>query len=196
MKDKTEGEKIFELFCSTNGIHFRKVPESAQPTPDYEVETEAGLVMFEIKQIDKSKGFNEEVKTREVGSHVRAKIGEARKQAQAAFAEGKPFVLLLFNNLDPLQLFGTEQHDFIAGMHGDMTIQINRDGSILDSFYGRNGKLRADKNTSFSAVGHIINRSKIIQVEIFTNPYAQLPLPTLSNCFCVSKVEIDAANGN
>ena len=49
-------------------------------------------VFVEIKQIDDDTDFRGEVKSRTVGSHVRAKINEARKQAKTAASEGAGFL--------------------------------------------------------------------------------------------------------
>jgi hypothetical protein len=75
-----------------------------------------------------------------VGEHVRTKISDrrTRKQIQSASKQGKPTVLLIFNNLDPAQLFGTENHDFEHAMYGEHTVVIDRNsGKIVGSFRGQ-----------------------------------------------------------
>jgi hypothetical protein len=62
-------------------------------------------------------------------------------------------VLLIFNDRDPLQLFGTENHDFEHAMYGELTLTIEGDsGKIVDRFHGQNKSFQKRKNTSFSAV--------------------------------------------
>jgi hypothetical protein len=131
------------------------------------------------------------VSTRTVGSHVRKKIAEARKQVQAGSNAGCPSVLLIHNDLDPLQLFGTEPHDFLAAMYGEMTLLLQR-GEIKDSFYGRNSRLREDQNTSFSAVGHLVDCADGPRVHLFENVYARVPLdfPSLPACVNVTRITI------
>jgi hypothetical protein len=43
-------------------------------------------------------------------------------KVQYGAKQGIPSVLLVYNNLDPLHLFGTEDHDFIAAMYGEYTL--------------------------------------------------------------------------
>ena len=191
MSSITEGESIFERFCAYNAVPCRRVPTSSCPTPDYEIDTGAGIVFVEIKQIDSSHGFDAEFKTRTVGSHVRAKIGEARRQAQTTAGSGSPFVLLIFNNLDPMQMYGTEAHDFLAAMHGDLTVQFNQRTDHSNTFHGRNAKLGQEKNTSFSAIGHLFVRRGNPSIELYTNPHAKHPLPAMPASMVVTRIEID-----
>ena len=53
-----------------------------------------------------------------MGDHIRSKIAEARRQVQYGAKQGIPSVLLVYNNLDPIHLFGTEDQDFISAMYG------------------------------------------------------------------------------
>ncbi len=116
MTIKTESESIFEEFCNLNKLQWQKIPERNLPTPDYKVTLNTQTVIFEVKQIDKGENFTETAGSRTVGNHVRAKINEARNQIKAASREQLPAILLIYNNLDPMQMFGTESHDFITAM--------------------------------------------------------------------------------
>jgi len=176
MTKRTVGEFTFEEFCSSCSIPFERVKEGSQPTPDYKISLSGTLVFVEIKQIDKDENFESAVKgSRTVGSHVRAKINEARDQMKTACAGKAPAVLLIYNNLDPLQMFGTEPHDFVSAMYGDHTVVLTESG-ITDSFHGRNKSFREGKNESFSAVGAMYRRQAGIRVEIYENVFARHPL--------------------
>lgn len=186
MSKETLSEIIFEEFCVKENLVFDKIPVSTEATPDYKIIVGNDAVIFEIKEIRADKRFQEEgVSSRKPGQHVRAKIHEARKQAKASSKQDKPFVLIVYNNLDPWQLFGTESHDFIVGMYGDMTLLFDKSNNALDSFYGKNKSLALEKNTSFSAVGHMIKRESI-SIILYENPYAKNKLPILPSCFCVA----------
>jgi hypothetical protein len=51
----------------------------------------------------------------------------------------------VYNNLDPLHIFGTEDLDFIAAMYGEPTVLLSQNtGDVVDSFHGRNQSLRED----------------------------------------------------
>ena len=131
----TISETIFEKFCISNDLQWEKISESGQPTPDYKIVVNTETIFVEIKQIDKNDEFTKEGSSRIVGDHIRAKINgkHTRRQAKAALKYGFPFILLIYNNLDPMQGFGTERHDFIAAMYGELTIAFNpNDQSVTD----------------------------------------------------------------
>jgi hypothetical protein len=136
MTAKTESEVLFESFCDLNRIHWEPVPVAESRTPDYLLRLAGDRAIYvEIKQIDSDHSFNARrgASSRTVGSHVRQRIVDSRRQVQVAKKEGVPGVLLIYNRLDPLQLFGTEQHDFIAAMYGEMTVVLTQ-GRMTDSF--------------------------------------------------------------
>ena len=174
MSHKTPSEKLFESFCKLNGISWARVPASSGRTPDYSLSIGGREIFVEVKQIETDEAFGtaDGTSSRTVGAHVRRKISDARKQVQARSLAGAPCVLLVHNNLDPFQMFGTEPHDFLAAMYGEMTFQL-RKGELGDSFYGRNASLGAEKNTSFSAIGHLRSSSTGPHVKLFENAYAR-----------------------
>ena len=191
---KTESEALFESFCDINRIPWTRVEPGDSPTPDYVITFPgAGQIYFEIKQIDEDPNFRDlgGVSTRTVGSHVHSKIDAGRAQMKVGANLGAASVLLIHNNLDPLQLFGTERHDFLAAMYGERTILL-KNGRIADSFHGRNAKLRKNNNVSFSAVGHLRRSPTGPVVEIYENVFAQIQLDISSvpECFGMLRVEI------
>jgi hypothetical protein len=190
---KTRSEILFESFCDANGLSWARVDETSTPTPDYVVTMSGGKVYFEIKQIDDDANFRKPsgVSSRTVGDHVRSKINEARAQIQAGAALGVPSVLLIHNNLDPLQIFGTERHDFIAAMYGEMTVLL-KNGKIVDLFPGRNSALRQNHNSSFSAVGHLRSSPAGATVETYENIFARnrLDASALPECLGFLRIEV------
>jgi hypothetical protein len=97
----------------------------------------------------------------------------------------------IHNNLDPLQLFGTERHDFVAAMYGEMTVVL-QSGKIFDSFQGRNSTLRENHNSSFSAVGHLRSSPAGAVVEMYQNIFARNPLDpsAVPDCFGFIRIEV------
>lgn len=179
MTKQTKSEALFESFCSSNSLDWTRIPAGVSKAPDYRLRFGETTVAFETKQFDGPGGFNPGgVSSRTVGYHVRQKITEARKQLQAAAASREPAVLLIYNAVDhPFQAFGTEQHDFICAMYGDLTVDLSCE-SFSKPFHGRNAKLRAGMNTSFSAVGHLrLLGTGAASVTIYENVYAAHPLP-------------------
>lgn len=186
-------EFLFEQFCDANRISWVKLPTGKIPTPDYRVSVNGDTINVEIKQIESTdcSAPLENAISHSVGVHVRQKIDGARKQLQASSKAGIPCILLIYNAVDPMQLLGTEKHDFLAAMYGDMTLLI-KNTVVADSFYGRNSKLRPKQNTSFSALGHLRNSHNGPTVRLFENSFARIPLnyESLPSCFEVVRIEI------
>jgi hypothetical protein len=193
---KTISEREFENFLSRNHLAFEPIPQAGAPRPDYLVTCDAGTIVFEVKELSEDANFHKQpfqVSTRTVGAHIRSKIAEARKQVQYGTRQGFPSVLLIYNDIDPMHLFGTENHDFAAAMYGDHTLRIGlQTGKIIDSFHGRNRSFAEGKNTSFSALGRLAPDRSEMKVTLFENPFAKLPLPygRLPTCFGVVRAEI------
>lgn len=192
MNEKTDSELIFEEFCQENGLSFQKIIEGSEPTPDYQIIIRGKTVFVEIKQIDEDINFSSSVSTRVPGSHIREKINQARNQIRTVSHNGFPTILLVYNNLDRMQLFGTEQHDFLAAMYGDYTFHISRKtGLASEVFHGRNKAFREDKNSTFSAVGHLSTGLTGINVHIYENIHSKCPLDydLLPPCIHFSRIQ-------
>lgn len=199
---KTKSEELFEKFLDANHVPFEKIKEDSTPRPDYLVSIGDLKLVFEIKELAEDEKFGvvkdpalPHIKShsRTIGNHVRRRIEGSKKQIQFGANQGIPSILLIYNNLDPvLQMFGTEDMDFITAMYGEITILINRDtGEASESFHGRNQLLQQNKNTSFSAVGRLCDRGGEITVTLFENIFAELKIPyeLLPSCFEVKRVK-------
>jgi hypothetical protein len=197
---KTVSEAAFETFLRENGLSYEPIEEATTPRPDYLVHAGDLNLVFEVKELAEDENFRDvadpsspiiRVHSRIVGDHVRRKISEARKQVQHAAKQGLPSILLIYNNLDPLFLFGTEDHDFVTAMYGEYTLAIDKATKKIagEPFYGRNQSLSEIKNTSFSAVGRLHPRTGIT---LFENAFAKIKLPydQIPPCFEVRRVEI------
>ena len=203
MSMRTSSEQAFESFLSDNNLAFGRIKEEASPRPDYWVEIGEHKLVFEIKELDVDEDFvvvNEpsspitRIHSRTVGEHVRKSIHGARKQIQFAARQGLPSILLIYNNLDPLHLFGTEDYDFLTGMYGELTLLIDkRTGQAMGGpFYGRKAYVSAIKNTSFSAVGRVAPSSGKMTTTLFENAFAKVRIAyeQLPPCFHVQRVKI------
>ena len=198
MTAKTVAEAIFEEFCNSNCIACEKILEGPEATPDYRVDLNGQRVVVEVKQIDKDEDFNSKngTSTRTVGSHIRNKIHDTRirKQLKNASAGGLPTILLVYNNLDPMQAFGTEPHDFVSAMYGELTVVLNpKNNKIEDSFHGRNASFREDCNTSFSAVGRLYRNKSVPTIHLYENLFAKnrLNFSSLPDCFEVTRIALE-----
>ena len=188
---KTPSEVLFERFLSDHGIPCEPIPVTDQPRPDYLVGigTPWGPVIFEVKELAQDDNFKRgpfEVSKRKVGEHIRCKIAESKKQIQYGASQGIPSILLIYNTLDPVfHMFGTEDHDFRAAMHGDWTLLMERNtAKIVASGYGRNSSFRDKHNTSFTALGHLQPVRRDMTIRLFPNEHAKVSLPKgLPDCF-------------
>jgi hypothetical protein len=194
---KTKSEKVFETFLIGNNLEFKEIAEDDSPRPDYLVKIGVFKMMFEIKELAEDKNFKTKqfsVSSRTVGEHIRKKIQEARKQIQFAAKQGLPSILLIYNNLDPLHLFGTENMDFISAMYGEYTVVFDKsNGKISDSFHGRNQSFAAAKNTSFSAIGRLSPYLGKMKVTLFENVFSKIKIhyDRLPVCFDVINFKIE-----
>jgi hypothetical protein len=193
---KTISERAFEDFLTRSQLAFEPIPQADAPRPDYMVTCGTTTIIFEVKELSEDANFCKlpfQVSSRTIGEHIRSKIGKARKQIQFGARQGFPSVLLIYNDVDPMHLFGTENHDFAAAMYGEWTLRIGRkNGIAVDSFHGRDRSFGEDKNTSFSAVGRLAPRRGEMKVTLFENAFAKLPLPynELPSCFEIVCTEI------
>lgn len=114
-------------------------------------------LMFEVKELAKDDNFRQgqfAVSSRTVGDHIRSKIKQARNQVRFGADRGIPSIMLIYNALDPMHLFGTENHDFIDAMYGERTLRIETaTGQVLDDFQGRNKSLFAKQKYIFQRFG-------------------------------------------
>lgn len=177
MNPKTVSELAFEEFCLLNEIPFEKITEGRDRVPDYLVKINGVDIYIEIKQIDEDENFSSSLQLRIPGAHIRAKINQARDQVRSAAASGAPAILLVYNNLDRMQLFGTNHHDFLAAMYGELTVTASREPvRITGPFHGKNQSFRMDKNESFSAVGRLYKGNAGVAVYLYENMYAKVSL--------------------
>lgn len=200
---RTKSEQVFEGFLSDNNLAFEEIKTAATSRPDYLVRIGESKLVFEIKELAEDKNVvamkdpsGHIIKTyyRKVGEHVRTRIHRSRKQIQFAARQDLPAILLIYNNLDPLHLFGTEDLDFLTAMYGELTLNIDkRSGqATTELFYGRNQLVAEAKNTSFSAVGRLAPHSGEMIITLFENTFAKIKIAyeQLPSCFHVERVNI------
>jgi hypothetical protein len=179
MTEKTHSEILFERFLTENRIRFFAIPIGIGKTPDYSVTIANFEVIFEVKEIGGCNSWTNGLHSRIVGEDIRKTINKAKSQLQSESARGKPTVLLIYNNYDPAQLFGTEDHDFEHAMYGEYTLRINRDTrTIIDRFHGRHASFQSKKNTSISALGRLKEqgREASLILTLYGNIHASVPL--------------------
>ena len=151
-------------------------------------------IFVEVKQIDLDENFQKtgdiRVAHRVIGSHIRSKISESKGQVQVGAKFGAPSILVIFNNLDPLEIFGTEEHDFLIAMFGELT--LTKQGKNFTGYYhGRNSSLREEYNTSFSAVGYLKRGTDKPTLKLYLNPFAKNEINFESIPICIETIKIE-----
>ncbi|MET2825643.1 hypothetical protein [Mesorhizobium shangrilense] len=195
---KNRSEGVFEGWLDANRLEWRPIPPGPSRTPDYVVTVAPGVeVIFELKQIETARDWKEDVvHGGEVGASIRERINRSKSQIKASSAEGRAAVLVVFNHYDPMQLSGTENHDFIAAMYGGYTLKLGAESRRITGRFLGDGKLfQSNKNTSFSALARLkqSGREAVPNVTIFENIHALNPLDygALPRCFEVVRFESD-----
>jgi hypothetical protein len=184
---QTISETLFEQFLAAQTLPFEPVPVDKARRPDYLVNMPEP-VLFEVKELTQDEQFAQglqKLSHRTVGGHIRSKIVDSKGQVQYGKKRGIPSVLLIYNALDPMHLFGTEDHDFRAAIHGDWTLWLSQEtGEAVAAGHGANRLLQPNKNTSFSALAHMAPRGGAMTVRLFLNAHAAFPLAAkLPSCF-------------
>ncbi len=202
---KTKSEELFEAILTANNVRFEKIPEIKEKgayRPDYLIAVGSAQLIFELKELaeDENVGVVKDpaypgIKSysRTLGDHVRRRIEGAKKQIQFGANQGIPSVLLIYNSLDPVFRFGTEDMDFTAAMYGEFTIMIDKDTrQSSEMFNGKRQLLQENKNTSFSAVGRLCDRDSTTTVTLFENVFSKVTVPYehLPPCFEVRRVKV------
>lgn len=174
---RTVSEEVFEAFLTSNDLKFDPIARADTPRPDYIVHFERADIVFEIKELSEDDNFSSNGGSRKVGDHIRAKITKAKDQVKYGHSLGLPSVLVIYNDIDPLHLFGTEDHDFTSAMYGEMTLKLDTNaGTIIDAYNGRNKSFSKTQRTYFSALGRLMLTVTGTHLTLFENIHADIPI--------------------
>ena len=117
----------------------------------------------------------------------------SKKQIQYGAKQGIPSVLLIYNKLDPVVQFGTDDINFTTAMYGELTILLDKHSKqTSEMFNGKKQLLQENKNTSFSAVGRLCDRGGKTTLTLFENVFSKVkaPFDQFPPCFEVRRVEV------
>lgn len=200
---KTKSERLFEDFLAANALAYERIQEDSTARPDYRVYFGGTKIIFEVKELSRDDNFGVvkdptyphiKSSSRTTGEHIRRKIESSKRQVQFGANQGIPSILLIYNNIDEVfQDFGTEPMDFTAAMYGAYTILINRETQIAsDWFNGKDRMFQQNKNTSFSAVGHLSDRGGNTGVCLYENVFAKVKMPyeQLPACIDIRRIDV------
>ncbi len=188
----TRSEAAFEDFLHAHNLPFERVAEADTPRPDYRVTIGALSLMFEVKELTKDASFRQGTSSRTIGDHIRSKITQSRKQIRFGSDQGIPSIMLVYNDIDPMHMFGTENHDFTDAMYGARTLLMDKESlRVVDVFHGREKSFSPTTKTYFSALGRLAPCRDQMTVTLFQNLHAAVPLPydALPLCFEIIRYE-------
>lgn len=187
----TFSERRFEEFCKCRGIRFKRVPVGSTRTPDYDIYLSWRKVITEIKEI--TPNAQEKLADAQLlqgqptvvsctpGDRVRKKIKIANPQIKARARGRYPGLLVLFDaglsvgHIDPYQIrvamYGFENIFFTV------PDDAREPAFRSDAKYGGKQKMTTKDNTSISAVAALTSPSDVLEMRVYHNAYASVPLP-------------------
>jgi hypothetical protein len=202
---QTTSEKLFELFCDSNGVTWTRVKVGNSQTPDYEVQRSGVLAIVEVKELtsnDDDKALLKELEDEgsaagwsDAPKRIRNKIGAAVDQLKAHNLANRPAVLLLFANGI---FYGISGSDIRDAMYGDevVSVPMKPDGTPgqMSVRLGKGGRCQPKLNTSLSAIAlmHSFDGTSS-QLDIFHNTYARIPLSPATFAGVATQFTIDMA---
>lgn len=194
---RTQSEHLFEQFCETKRIRFKRVTVGATRTPDYDVFLPTRKVVIEVKEITpnaEEKAAAAAARNRQYvvvsltpGERVRRKIADASAQIKARTRSRYPGVLVLYED-GPLPRH-VDHYQVRVAMYGLETIvfAVPQDPRAspypVARRYGPRRKLTPTDNRSISAVAVLSSPHRgPVELTVFHNAHATVPLPPSLLC--------------
>ena len=170
--------------------------EASHRTPDYDLFIKECRLITEIKEID-----NPPCGTKILGSHIRAKIGDAAPQLKRASQGLYPSLLVIYDLKDPGLRWNSEPHDFLAAMHGAPQIILGVPHPVGEVYvqgtkHGPGRKTTDSANTSISALSSLWRGfDGVLRLDIFHNVFAKIPIaPDILKTMNSSQYTVDPEN--
>lgn len=193
----TESEHVFRLFCRQRDIACARVETSrilGERRPDFRVRRpHQRSVIVEVKQVEPNAAERAAIVAGNAvrrwimpnvvpGDRIRKAIGNAVPQLRTLTRGRYPSILMMYDTF-PGRSNHTDPHSVLTAMRGVDVIDVEvpadprdrpRFGPIRP---GPGQKLRADANTTISAIGLMLRQSqRRITVAVFHNRHAKVPL--------------------
>jgi hypothetical protein len=181
---------MFEAFCNQQGYRHSKIAVSSSKTPDYEVVTQSGHLIFEVKQFDPNPDelaaqralAQGEIKavSSKVGQRVRSAICTAVRQLKRTTNGSIPGVVVV---CDPNWLLHGGQYNIRVAMYGFDTIvySVPQNPAVPPRVAGR--KSGGDRTmtqahcTSISALAELRKlANEAFELDVYHNHFARIPL--------------------
>jgi hypothetical protein len=198
-EELTKSEGLFIAACQRHGYVVNRLTTRAREglkTPDFQVE--AGHVNFvaEVKELLPNKEdlqIIQELRTRgvssitgggEIGSRVRVKIREAKKQLKHYRSTGIPLVLVLYDNIAKDKHRASypdcylEPYQIDAAMYGHLvaSVSLTAQKSTMPDRAGGERTMTPTEKTYISAI-IVISAWNDESLSVYHNRFAEVPLP-------------------
>ncbi len=189
MTDRTISEQLFESLCSAKAVSCRRIPAGPSKTPDYEIVLDVQRVAVEVKQLDENdedKRLNRVLDQRLMiegavapTSRLRKQIAEGYRQLKAVAREGRPSLLVVYNNAGVLHYI--DSFTVTTAMFGTFGVHLGLSASSGMQVTGQGfmGKRKITRNTcrQLSALAVMSGAARgAIRLDIYHNPYAITPI--------------------
>ena len=188
---QTKSEQLFEAFCEQIAVEWKRIPESNERRPDYEIYANGTRIIAEIKQIDpneEEKGLEQRQHKGDVivfgatpGERLRRALRAANPQLKQLSCGKLPALLIVYNN-SPCSLH-TDPYSVMTAMRGldVIPVSVPKDKSASPTFgdplSGRERGMRPDANTTVSAIAVLRAVSpEYYHLDIYHNQFAKTPL--------------------
>jgi len=188
MTVQTISEQLFEQHCASRSVHLRRIQQSAQQEPDYEVLLCPASVIAEIKQMDAnsrdlSRELLEECQEQGMGlapvKRVREMIASGYPQLKRYSKLGFPGMLVTYNNAGLVNYI--DQFTVTKAMFGSpgLYFALDQGGVIRMTGQGFGGGRKVTRNTcrALSALCVLSTGGPAVtRLDVYHNPYATIPI--------------------
>lgn len=193
VKGLTKSESLFEDFCNSMSVIFKKIPVGLQKAPDYFIYSNDLVCIAEIKQIEHNKeelaiintdpaivGEYEATYGTVAGERIREKLKAGMRQIKGEFSNYPAIIIIYNNTLWPEYTSG----DYILNaLYGIEAILVSSEAApeggakILNRWFAHNRMATPNHNTSLSAVGILEIQNMKISLTVYHNYFASRPFP-------------------
>lgn len=187
----TISERLFESFCCQAGVRWRRIPESSERRPDYEIFPHAVRVFVEVKQLDPNaeekllaarRARGEVVAFGSTpGERIRRQVREANPQLKRLASGKSPTLVVIFNNTDCH--LHTDPYGVMTAMMGidtvDVSVPVNpcQSPTFGPTYSGKQRGMRPDANTTISGIAVLrADDPASLYLDLFHNRFARCPL--------------------
>jgi hypothetical protein len=189
MSVETASERLFEEFCSLNGIPCCRIAPAAARTPDFAITLKGTQVTCEVKQIDPNAEDLHElaelgegaVAGRYLPNRLRAKLKNVSAQLKSAVASGRATLLVVYDNT-PFKSY-TDHADVVQAMFGRNSVKVlvpadpSSPLQVSDPFFGGDRGIGPEHNTNVSAIAILDGGPRPpLTFRVYHNPYAVVRL--------------------